>query len=668
MLKGLFTIFIGSFLLVCLLSTQANAQEQPSPLKLADRHYFMGEYKLAAMIYEKDLEQNKKLEISRIEKLADCYAQINDFENAIKYYRMATAMSGAKNQDWLYFGDALKAKGNYQEAKIAYSHYSDNNLQSVKNRIAGCDSAEKWKTHPLNKIYNIKQLNSNLSDWGAVNYRNQAVLFVSDSLRYGVVDVDNRNKRSGRTNNSYHKIYSIDNLSNTNNSVYGFDKDVNYSSNHIGPIWFNRSFDTALITYTNFQSLKKIRQKVGEPGFHFNIYGTRRLTLYQAVMKNGKWNEPTPFQYNKENEYSVGHATVSPDGQKLYFASDRPEGYGKIDIWYCVKTADGNWGPPQNCGPMINTPDDDAFPFMDKNGNLYYASKGKIGMGGYDIYKTSFVNDKWMEPVNMRYPINSEGDDFSFYIPNDKESEGYFASNRDGGLGSDDIYGFILRPENTPIRKHVIKMIVKDDENNEPLPFSVIDVSESGKVTRLNGNSNGTSFYPIEEGSSCNITVQHNDYRKTMFPLSIAAPAEDTLAYELRLPRSLVNKNLVQGDLFEIKYLYYDFDKWDIRPDAALILDELNTLMTVKYPNLVIELSSHTDSRGPTEYNQKLSDKRAASAKQYLVDHGIKANRIISKGYGETHLKNRCKDGVECSEAEHQQNRRTEVKVLKLNG
>jgi len=265
----------------------------------------------------------------------------------------------------------------------------------------------------------------------------------------------------------------------------------------------------------------------------------------------------------------------------LYFASDRPGGQGGTDIWYCTRDASGGWAPPLNCGPVINTPDDELFPVVAENG-LYIASNGHAGMGGLDVFNVAGAEAQWQEPVNMKPPYNSSYDDF-YYVQNDAVS-GYFSSNRPGGVGGDDIYTFSYTP-----------------------------------------------------------------------------PAPETPRPEPR-PEPVPEKKPEKGMVFVIRNLYYDFDKYNIRPDAALVLDSLVGVLN-RYPDVRIELSAHTDSRGSDAYNMALSQKRAASAVQYLVSKGIAAGRLMSEGYGESRLVNGCSNGVRCAAADHQQNRRTEVKV-----
>ncbi|HEY9262219.1 OmpA family protein, partial [Chitinophaga sp.] len=313
--------------------------------------------------------------------------------------------------------------------------------------------------------------------------------------------------------------------------------------------------------------------------------GTRRLELYISDGKKTAY----PFPYNNAEEWSTGHAAITGDGNTLYFVSDRPGGQGGADIWFCLRDSSGGWQSPRNCGAVINTPDDELFPVVGRDGNLYIASRGHTGIGGLDIFSVTGARDQWDEPVNMRPPINSSYDDF-YFVPADSVN-GYLASNRPGGKGSDDIYVFVRQAS------------------------------------------------PVEP------------------PSAIIPPPNP--------PRPGIPQ---PGEVFTLTNLYYDFDKSYIRsPDATAVLDSL-ALVLIRYPEIKIELSAHTDSRGSDTYNMSLSRKRADKAVQYLVTKGISNERMTAHGYGESRLVNHCSNGVKCTEADHQANRRTEITVTREKG
>lgn len=329
---------------------------------------------------------------------------------------------------------------------------------------------------------------------------------------------------------------------------------------------------------------------------------THLLKLYSFVRSDDKWTRPRPFFLNNDT-FSIGHPALSPGGDTLIFVSDMNGGYGGTDLYRCIRS-DGSWGSPENLGPALNTPGNEMFPFLAADGSLWFSSDGWPGFGGLDIFHSAGSGRGWSHPENPGAPLNSSWDDFSVSLLPASE-EGFFSSNRPGGTGSDDIYRFRRTKE-------------------EELRAQGTELREKGS-----GQSD-------------------QDKGQTRFP---ATPLPHDTLLELNKPYLLEN-------------IYYDFDRWEIRQDARPALDSLVGLMK-RFP-VTIELGSHTDCRGSYEYNQELSQKRAESAVSYIISRGINPKRITARGYGKTMLINRCTctEVPPCSEAGHQQNRRTEFRIL----
>jgi outer membrane protein OmpA-like peptidoglycan-associated protein/tetratricopeptide (TPR) repeat protein len=633
------------------LSAGAFAQEQQTSLQIADKYYHGYNYTAAIPVYEK-LAAKKKVSADVLYKLAYSYDQMQNYQKALEKYQAFHDKNPDKNSAVLLrMGDLQKMLGNYSAAKEYYSQYAAKNSATVSviNRMAGCDSAAKWiKERPLYTVSNMA-LNTNVSDWGPALYGDK-IVFTSEDQKE-ILMAKNSKKVYGWTGNSYLRLYTVDTANAS--AIADFGAFANDHKSHVGPAAFTSDMSTVYFTATS--TSKKDAQEFTVTK-KMNV-GQRNLQLFfSSKDANGQWMEPKSFNYNDLDQYSVGHAAVSKDGHVLYFASDKPGGYGKTDIWYCLKKEDGKWGNPVNCGPNINTAEDEAFPTVGANNELYFASTGHPGMGGYDIFKSKGIMHYWDPAVNMKSPVNSSYDDF--YLSAATDRRGYFSSNRPGGKGSDDIYSYWYdKPRNL-----VLKAIAMNKETNKPIPGAMIILDVENGARKA--NARGYSIYQLQPGRNYSVSAMYGNLSPDNQTFNtITLGASDTIEQILYLAPPVVEPVYEVGDVFVLEDLYYDLNKSTIRPDAALVLDRLATTLT-KNPTMVIELSSHTDSRASDNYNMTLSQNRARNAVLYLVSRGIDKSRLKAKGYGETKLKNGCSNGVKCSEADHQLNRRTEVKVL----
>ncbi|QJB40489.1 tetratricopeptide repeat protein [Chitinophaga oryzae] len=415
----------------------AVAQEQPSISKTADIRFRREEYAQAAGLYERLLRtrEGRKHAAEIKERLATSYRLYNQYEKAAYWYAQLLQDNTATPEDRLHYGDMLKSLGRYDEARQQYSQYPDQ--QRVASRIAGCDSAARWQGLPgAVNLKNETGVNTGKNDWGATWHGNHVVL-VSDSVRRNVWYIKGTRRRYGRNNAGYGKLYEAEAGQSGIGYVKDFSSVINNYPYHVGPVCFTPGGDTAYVTVTD-PARRIPYDKKERP-----VYGTRHLKLLVFVRQNDQWQAPVPFPYNS-NDYSIGHAALNEGGNILYVASDMPGGSGGTDIWYCEKQADNSWGKPQNGGPELNTADDEAFPVTGAGDRLYYASKGKAGLGGYDVFAASGNRAAWTTPVNLLPPFNSSTDDFC-YVPQTSR-EGFISSNRPGGRGGDDIYSFNLPP------------------------------------------------------------------------------------------------------------------------------------------------------------------------------------------------------------------------------
>jgi len=589
-----------SCLLLTLLIKISAAQEQLSTRQQADKLYERYEYFKALRMYLK-LANSRHPSPIVLERIADCFKNINLYEDAEAWYARAVTDSAANNITHYNYAEILLRNNKFDLARQQYLRYfrKVKDTAAMRLKLFSCDSASAWiRQQPNYSVAVANRFNTTFSDWGLSAMGKSSWVFTSDRRLYnGAVDE--------RTGNSFYKLYQADASGGqiTELQIVSSQTGQYFNDYHVGSAVFNAAADTAYITVTteipsyDIALDSKTKQR---------LY-TRRLLLIIATKRNNLWVETAQFPYNDVNKYSLGHAALSKNGQLIYFTSDMPGGQGKTDIWYCEKQADGKWGKPVNCGPNINTKEEDAFPEIGGDGALYYSSKGLPGMGGYDIFKAMGEKDKWSAPVNLKWPLNSTSDDLCLTTTDGQT--GYFSSNRQNGNGGDDIYQFdramVTYP---PVAKQ-----------NPPLSKPALPPQKS--ITAPPPNVTGA--------------------------VSPVVPTNDPHA----------------ASSYGVNNIYYDLDKSNIRPDAEIELEKLVQLLK-DHPNFKVSIASHTDSRAPGDYNFGLSQRRSASVAVYLHRAGISADRLFISSYGETRLLNECADGVPCTEAQQQLNRRTEFRII----
>lgn len=397
--------------------------------------------------------------------------------------------------------------------------------------------------------------------------------------------------------------------------------------------------------------------------------GISRLQLYKASLVDGQWKNIKKLPFNS-NEYSAAHPALNADESKLYFASDMPGTLGESDIFYVTIDANGNFGTPQNLGATVNTAGRDTFPFLSNEDILYFASDGHPGLGGLDIFATnSEKGEPYSSIINLGEPINTKEDDFSFII-NSERNKGYFTSNRPGGVGNDDIYAFEVLEELAFEFEIILDGTVKNLENGNVLPNTTVEIQNTDGSILASANADKTGYFNIPFKSTLTelktiVTLDGYEIGGETF-----MPNKDGVSIEFLLEPS---KNMVVKGQDVSKYLnmpmiYFDYDKANIRPDAKLELDKIVAFMN-EYPEVKIEIGSHTDSRGNDDYNLTLSEKRAQATRNYIIDMGINASRLSAKGYGETQLTNDCGNHIknvnDCDNSQHEQNRRSEFIFIK---
>lgn len=628
--------------------TAVNAQEQPSRRSRADQFYKEMQYAKAAAAYEK-LVDVKKPSVATMERLAHSYFYIKQYDLAENWYARVVEQKGASSQSRLNYAEVLKQQGKYAEAKAQYQLYANQQKsEAVQVAMSGADSAQVWMRNPTkHQIRNEQAVNTALAEFG--------VMTTSNGVMYAAEPNSLLSAKSGMTGQAFLKVYTAERQKDGTLSYPNIlGTSINTAPYHIGPVASNAAEDVFYVTRTFPGKQGELFRSEGDKWNKHNL----ELKIYRK--KGSDWVEEN-FVHNNVKAYSLGHAALSTDEKTLYYASDMPGGKGGVDIWYSELQSDGSWGAPKNAGDVINTSGDEMFPTL-VGGDLYFSSTGHVGMGGLDIFKAKGQQANFGKPVNLGYPINSASDDFAYveYGESAEAKVGYLSSNRKGGVGSDDIYSFVFQK---PKIRIILEGVTRDRNTGELLPGSTVTLFGMKDAIISKGTTDEKAFisFDITPNTEFRLLGEKKGYHADSVLVHAVLPTKDTV---IRYTMNLTPVMKV-GDKFVLENIHYDFDKHNIRPDAAKILDRLVATMRDN-PTLKIELSSHTDSRGSDSYNEKLSQRRAQSAVDYLVTRGIARERLVAKGYGEKRLLNKCSNGVDCTKAEHQANRRTEVEVLDI--
>lgn len=499
-------------------------------------------------------------------------------------------------------------------------------------------------------------VNSFDSDFGVTYYGKDQILFSSTRK-----DNENTNKKWKGNLQRFLNFYVGD--INKEGQVLEYEslKGEGNTRFHESNASFNKDKTRVYFTRNSYYGDKKILSKSR----------VMKLSIYIAdVDAEGKWSNIVPFPYNSE-EYSNGHPTLSLDGKTMYFTSDMPGTVGKTDIFKVEIKATGTFTLPENLGGNVNTPGREMFPFIAADGTLYFSSDYHEGLGKLDIFKTDSDELELAAIQNIGEPFNTRRDDFAF-IMNRNLREGYFSSNRPDGKGDDDIYYFesnkILaeveeEPEVEVACENIITGVITDAADGALLPGSLVEISDMSGKTLYKVKVDTDGLFKFE--SACETKYIVKASKPLYIDKEIRIETTNVVGQEIPANISLISEVVKRGGkiIIDIESIYFDYDSHEITPRAATELDKVIAFMD-KYPKVIIEGGSHTDARGSNEYNMKLSQRRAKSTVGYIkYNGGYDVGRISARGYGETQLVNRCKDGVQCSEAEHAWNRRTEFVI-----
>jgi len=619
-----------------------------SQKRVADIFFENYSYVKAAELYEETVRKGDSSE-HVLTRLGDCYYNNSDTESAAIWYKLALNKYKKVNPEYIYkYIQTQRSLSNYEEADTWLAKFKD--IQNDDRRaddldgsnIALYESLESLKGVEV-KVKNL-DINSKYSDFGAFVYNNNMYFA---SARNTENDIYKWN------NEPYLDIYSAEvsqgenNIDSISNPTSVIIKGKDRNDVHEASVAITNDGNTMYFTRDNVNKKNKPI---------YDKKGTSHLKIYKATKaEDGSWDNVIELPFN-DDLYSTGHPTLSPDNKTLYFVSDREGGLGQTDI-YQVAIRGDSYDAPVNLGKKVNTEGREMFPFVAKDSTLYFSSDGYLNLGLLDIFKTNILKDAEAEVENMGAPYNSGFDDFAYFVDSDTQ-KGYFSSNRADGKGGDDIYGFVAQP-----CKQIITGTVRDSKLLTPIAMATVQlIDETGKiVSEVSSDENG--LYQIEADCSQKYKIlgMKADYKDDLKDVETTDVTGEEHVVDLNLI-PLINDNEIV-----INPIFFDFDKWGIRADAAYELENIVSVMRA-HPNMVIKIESHTDSRGGDNYNLKLSDRRAKSTQEYLYSRGITTDRIESAiGYGETRLINECSNGVKCSAEKHQENRRSKFIILKDN-
>lgn len=632
-------------ILIFAICFQTNAQEKSSKEKLGDKLSFSYSYSKAIDAYS----DSKSLSTEGQRRLAMAYHKMDNNQAADSVYAnyVATAIDIIAD-DYFNYAMSLKINGKYPESVSWMDKFSQTKPSDLRAKDYESNKLEYSKWMKDNGIFKVEaqELNTNHVDFGPCYFKDKIVF--ASSRNTGVFKKDDQ-----WMNQPYLDMYVAEINEGQLKNPINFDRNLN-GKMHDGPATFNKEGTTMAFTRNNYHD-KSIDRVV-------------ELQIFFSNFEDNKWTLPVPFSYNN-SAYSVGHPCFSSNGKTMYFVSDMPGGFGGSDLYVTNKDMNGTWSIPLNLGDKVNTESDELFPFYEENSMmLFFASDGRYGLGGLDIFICEMRDNQVGHVVNAGTPLNSRFDDISA-IANDKMTKGFFASNRTGGKGLDDLYSFTIANMNKT--KMIQGMVMQKTGLRIPKSFVKLFDDKNIAIDSMITNNDGEFSFKVESGKNFQLigskefyldgnsfaTTVGNDYIVRADIILLKKPIEVQMKE---------NPNLTE--ILELNAIYFDLDKSNIRPDAKIELDKIVNIMN-KYPNLEVALSSYTDCRASVKYNQLLSERRAKSTVIYLKKKISNPKRITGKGYGETMFSKACpceNNAIsDCTDEEYQKERNAVFTIVK---
>ena len=606
-------LIIASVAIIAVLLVGCGADQA---VKKAEKFYAVGEYYDAAAQYKKAYSQTPSKEKERRGqlslKMAECYRRINNTSKAITAYKNVIRYKQADSVTHLRLAQQLMKSGNYKEAEKNFQTAVDSlvyrvenaetafMIQLAKNGLQAAKMAPEWKKE--GSKYTVKRMdlfNSRRDDFSpALAGEESNQLFFTSTRNQAQGD-----EYSGITGSKPADIFWSQK---DEKGKWGKPQTIDSE--------LNSGFEEGACCFSPDGKTMYLTQCKTDPQY------PRYATIAVSNRSDAAWSKPTELNIGKDTLSSYAHPAVSPDGEWLYFVSDMPGGYGGFDIWRCRLYSGKEVGGAENLGEIINTPGDEMFPTFRPNGDLYFSSDGHPGMGGLDIFiaKAKIVGWTIEHPG---FPLNSQGDDFGMTFEG-LLNQGYFSSSRGDNRGLDHIYSFF-----NPEIVQTVKGWVYEQDGYELTAAQVYMVGNDGTNLKLSVRGDGSFTQEIKPGVDYVLLGTCKGYLNHQEQLRVE-PVTESEEYVLQFPLANIAAPVL------IENIFYDFDKATLRPESTTALDELVKLLN-ENPNVTIELSAHTDYKGSDQYNERLSQRRAESVVGYLIDHGIPADRLMPRGYGE---------------------------------
>ncbi|KRB59179.1 OmpA family protein [Flavobacterium sp. Root186] len=619
---------------------------QQSKINDADKSYNNYAYINAIKTYERAAAKGYKSE-DMLKKLGNSYYFNSDYEAAAKWYEELFAMKTAVEPEYYYrYAQSLKSTGQIEQSnKFIEEFYTKFNNDSrgllYKDNVNYLDlikaNSGRYKVEDAG-------INSKFSDYSSFVFNNK-IYFASAR------DTGNFSKRIHKWTDTYFTNLYMADIDSA--KVEKFKTALNSKFNESSPV-FTKDGKSVYFTRNNYNKGRKGKDD------HKITY----IKIYKGTLENGTWSNITELPFNSD-AYSTANPALSADEKTLYFASDRPGTLGQSDIYKVSINGEGNFGTPENLGKPLNTEGRETFPYIASENEIYFASDGHPGLGGLDVFVGKIQSNGTITDIqNVGADINSPKDDFA-YIIDPVSRRGYFSSNKDGGQGSDDIYKFLETKKIQCIQS--LNGVITDSETGIVLPETKLSLYKNGTLLNT-GISDPEGFYSfdVDCSNTYSLRVEKTDYTTKEVNVSIAQMTGKTsVLLTLNKERCKLTVGGDLGKCFDIKVIYFDLDKSEVQPQAAVDLVKILDVLNQK-PTMKLDIRSYTDSRQTHQYNESLSERRVKATMNWFVKNGISPDRLTGRGYGETKLVNGCYDGVKCSEEQHQANRRSEFIITAL--